>query len=164
MDFKTREIVDVFHRYAKCDDDEDRWCRKNVHGLNLAFLKQHGLDSSDELLEELKKWLDSKNILFIYANDPFKEKLLLQRMIYHIYLPPWVDRIDETYHKVANTYKKLHIPILNTTCNAEAHSSYNRHISKFTPSNIAKQEHGYHCSLADCHEMYLYYVMEYVRL
>ena len=52
MDFETREIVDAFHKHARCNNDDDVWARKNVHGLNLTFLNKYGLDSSSELIKE----------------------------------------------------------------------------------------------------------------
>ena len=163
MDFDTREIIDVFHKHAKCDEG-DSWARKNIHGLNLSFLNKHGSASSAELVDELKSWLANKNILFFYGNDPYKESMFLQRAINDIGLPPWIERIDEAYHKIANTFKKHSIPIFNVRCKPEAHSSYNRSVFRLTPSNAAKQEHGFHCSLCDCHEMYLFYLMEYLHV
>lgn len=159
LDVNTLEIMDVYHEYAKCNET-DSWARRNIHGLSLDFLDKHGHSTSDELINSFKNWLKTKHIMHIYANNPSKEKQFLQRTVYDIGLPVWIDRIKLASHILTQHYKRLSVPILKTSCNIEAHSSYKRHVLNSTnPTECAKANHGYHCSLYDCYELYLFYLM-----
>ena len=60
MCYNTHEIIDVFHEYAKTDDN-DTFARSHIHGLNMDYLKRHGHSSEQSLIRVFKNWLKNKN-------------------------------------------------------------------------------------------------------
>ena len=158
MNAFTRQIVDVFHGHAFAKQS-DWWARLHVHGLNKTFLERNGEYDDIALLQNFKNWLSRKNVLSLYANNPRKESDALDIVIEDIELPPWAERIYQPYHQMALSYKCEFIPILNKRCCFEAHSVFKRYpIRKLNETEIAKRDHGFHCSLYDAYELYLYYV------
>jgi len=157
MCLATRSVVDVFHAYhfTPCPDS---YSRKNVHGLDPNYLKEHGHITQSGLIREFRAWLDKKNYIRIYGNDPRHEVTLLKMPITNIGLPNWADRIDEDYHTIAKCFKNLEIPICGTRCPRVAHCQYNRAISVKNETEVARNKHGFHCSLNDCYELYLYFI------
>ena len=163
MDNVTFQIISVYHKHADCDSDSDGWARTHVHGLNQSYLRLHGFSNDSELLSDFQKWLDSLNVICIFANNPAKERLFLHNnIIRDSLLPNWVDRASEPYHQVANCFKDLNIPVHGINCNPYAHRDYRspsmRHLK--TKKEEAKALHGHHCSLYDAYELYLYHIME----
>lgn len=160
MDNVTYQIVSIYHKHAFCDPDDDQWSRRNVHGLNPDFLSECGFPNACELTDNFKEWLESFVILCMYANNPVKERKLFQKNIVHdIFLPQWEKRMKKSYHKIAICFKQLNVPIVNVRCANYVHS---RFISQFCVTSsgkeLAKRLHGFHCSLYDCFELYLFYL------
>ena len=161
VDIETRKIVDVYHQFARVDWTEDYYSRCYVHGLDTVFLANNGFRCEDHLLKDLKKWLQRKSFRYIYCNDARREGMLLEPyFVEDLPLPPWVTRIREPYHVIANMHKKLNIPIRDTSCVEGAHKSFQL-LQRRDPSGTekAKAEHGHHCALYDAYELYLYYCM-----
>ena len=159
MNYKSREILDVFHAHAYTDN-EDTFARNHIHGLSSLYLYENGYSSFDALLYAFKLWIHEKNYLSIFANGSQKECKALSLNIADIGLPQWNVRNEEAYHQVASKFKKLSIPILHVKCPKEAHSSFHGPcIKNNTDGELAKARHGYHCSLYDVFELYLCYVM-----
>lgn len=162
VDSDTDEIRDVFHAhvaYPFPDYDYDNWSRRHVHGLNLDFLSKHGFENQDDLLSAFRDWLSTHSYKNIYANAPQKEKQFLSLHIDDVKLPPWKQRGSCLSHRLTLVLKRKSVPICNVSCNA--HSSYVKWKAKrpfsLTPSDVAKQDFGFHCSLYDCLEIYFYH-------
>lgn len=160
IDKKTNDIVDVFHAYAYTEED-DKFSRNHIHGLDKNFLRQEGFASSSILLSGFELWLDAKSHkTYILCNDASKEKQQLSACYSAVTtdfnLMPWALRKDCASHQVAIRFKELSIPILGTRCHSLAHASF---ICAPATSNsdaaLAKTKHGYHCALYDAYELYL---------
>ena len=156
-----RQVVDVFHAHAYSTDGDD-WSRKHIHGLNLSYLKKHGYPSESELISAFKCWLHGKNYLTVFSNAPHKEQEALSLNICDIGLPPWIERHDQPYHVIVKSFKDMNLSLLDKTCPREAHSAYIGVDKNHQPNSLtqkAKELHGYHCSLYDCWEMYLCFIL-----
>ena len=162
MDNESYQIVSVYHKHVECNPTVDRWSRRNVHGLNVRYLQMYGLQNQCELVLDFKNWLNSFHVLQIYANDPHKERILLQNnRINDILLPAWTERVAQPYHCVAARFKELNVPILDKKCDGYVHNSFvGDHFNKMNKSQVIKLLHGYHCSLYDVYELYLFYVFQ----
>ena len=160
IDAMTREIVDVYHGYA-CSEESDTWARRHVHGLNQTFLTNNGHASESALIAHFRKWLRGKDVLAFYGQAPQQERERIQTTIHDMNLPPWAKRITRDYHSVANAFKVGEVPILHTHCPvALAHRDFSGYpLKRMTDTEVAKHEHGVHCSLYDTFELYLAYVM-----
>ena len=162
MDNNTHEIVSVYHEHVDCDSEVDEWSRKYLHGLNRNYLRTHGFEEVHELVLHFQRWIKSFDVVCMYANAPDKERQLLPgRTIHDLLLPPWQERMRKPYHVVANRYKELRIPIVNVRCGGYIHSQYEGircHVQNKT--QMMKLLHGFHCSLYDCYELYLYYLLQ----
>jgi len=160
MNALTREIVDVYHAYAKCEN-ADFYCRSHIHGLNTLYLKEFGFPNEKALIDNFKRWLRTKDVLVMYANDPTKEKTVLNLPIKDMELPKWTERVSMFTHQTALAFKKNSIPVLNKSCPKHAHNSFvGFPVMRDTPTQLAKRSHGYHCSLYDSFELYLVYVTD----
>lgn len=160
MNALTREIVDVYHAYAK-PEDGDVYARRHIHGLSVLYLKTHGFLSEKDLIADFKKWLRGKDVLVMYANDPTKEKSALNLIIRDMNLPVWKERASMFVHQTALAFKKNSVPVLNKTCPKQAHGAFvGFPICKNSATELAKRNHGYHCSLYDAFELYLHYVTD----
>lgn len=149
-----KNIVNSYHNYAWCPPNKDIWSRKNIHGLNPNFLYHNGFPNETILIQDFRKWLSLFNVDKIYVNGFSKhEQIKLDVSIIDIGLPEWSERIKHDYHNIPNSCKKLN--------HSEAHNCYvsSGNISKCnTPSQQAKISHGWHCSLMDVYELYLFYL------
>ena len=160
MNALTREIVDVYHAYAK-SESVDFYARGNIHGLSPSYLHEFGFPNEKALIENFKTWLRTKDVLAMYANDPAKEKTVLNLPIRDMELPKWTERVSMFTHQTALAFKKNSIPVLNKSCPKHAHSSFVGYYPlRETPTQLAKYSHGYHCSLYDSFELYLAYVTD----
>ena len=150
----TNAIVDVFLGYAYTDED-DKFARSHIHGLNKAYLKNYGFPSVESLLTMFKTWLSRKHYFALFANDSRKESQALGLKFNDFKLVPWAERSHRASHQLALRYKELSIPILHTFCPPFAHSSFaSAPSSPNAFSSIAKHRHGHHCALYDCLELY----------
>ena len=161
MRLHDRQIVDAFHGYAYTTQD-DAWARKRIHGLSLSFLKERGYSSEAELVTVFKSWLRHKNYLNIFSNGPQKEQKALSLNVFDLPLPPWIERHNQPYHVVAQCFKDINIRLLGKSCCREAHSAFegfDRNQADDSLTMLAKERHGYHCSLYDCIELYLCFIL-----
>ena len=159
MNALTRQIVDVYHAYAMSTDD-DSYARKHIHGLNPYFLFHKGFPTEDSLIKNFRSWLRGKDILALFANDPAKEKSVLNLNINDMSLPPWTERIRQPSHEVSLAFKNNFIPVLDKRCCKAAHNDFVAYpLFKNNDTEIAKSQHGFHCSLYDAYELYLTYIM-----
>ena len=55
MNFKSKEIVDVFHGHA-FTTELDSFSRRHVHGLNPVLLKKTGYENTYKLLKAFHSW------------------------------------------------------------------------------------------------------------
>jgi len=154
------EIIDVFHRYVHYpsfkDYDGDRFARFHVHGLNIDFLSQHGLENTDILRSEFFSWLNSCSYSRLFAHAPMKEMNFLNLPIEDVCLRLWKDRHTLSSHRKAIFMKKNCIPICNIVC--KAHTSFRswRCKKRMNFTDMAKRDFGHHCSLYDCVECFLF--------
>ena len=158
---QDRQVIDVFHGHAYTSQNDD-WARKRIHGLSLSFLKERGYSSEAELVSVFKSWLAPKNYLNVFSNDPRKEQKTLSLNICDIGLPGWVERHSQPYHIVAQCFKDINLSILGKSCPSEAHSAFEGFDKSQIGSSLAmlaKERHGHHCSLYDCWEMYLCFIL-----
>lgn len=156
-------IKDVFHRFVRFPFeayDPDMWARFNVHGLNIDYLREHGVTDEKTLVEEFKDWLSWHPHVTLYAHAPAKEEKLLGLPIEDVKLLPWIERDTHVSHKVACNLKQVNFPVCNVRCR-EAHSSFVRWSSseKYCnkQSELIKRTFGHHCSLYDSVECFLYH-------
>ena len=160
MNIMTRQIVDVYHAHAHLQG-RDEWSKLHIHGLNENFLKANGFPNESVLINDFKKWLRGKDILAMYANNPHKEKTVLQLPVLDINLPGWAERSSLISHKTALAFKRNSIPIVDRVCPAEAHSAFKFYpVFRHSPTELAKKDFGHHCSLYDTYALYLHYVLD----
>jgi hypothetical protein len=157
----TYQIVSVYHQHANCDPNVDQWARKHIHGLNLKYLQDYGFSCESALLIDFKRWLAAFNVIRIFCNNPGKERKVFPNLIIDdILLPPWDSRVNQHYHEVTKRFKDLCVPILSVRC-----SSYVHNQCFFPPYlNTAKVLYGYHCSLYDSYQLYLFYLFQTIDL
>jgi len=163
MDLKSGEIVDVFHSYAYTNKN-DWFARKHIHGLDPLFLKQNGYENSAELFTAFQCWMKRKcHIVAMYGNAPNKEKKELNLDITDIGLDNWATRHTKLYHQIAVSYKKKSLAIHTQRCTAKAHSRFQSAIVRHNNvGDAVREQHGYHCSLYDCYELYLFFHLSHV--
>ena len=160
----TCEILDVFHCHVKYpyNHDYDWKARRCVHGLNLDFLKDHGVSDVEELKVSFFKWLESHPYQAMYAHAPTKEIDLLNLPIRNVSLKQWKDRTSLMSHRLAISLKKNLVPICKITCTA--HSSFQCWEPKrrfaWTVTDCAKMNFSHHCSLYDCIECYFFHLQK----
>ena len=160
MNAQTREIVDVYHAYARTEHG-DFYSRRHIHGLSVIYLNEFGFQSEKSLIYDFKKWLSSKDVLVMYANNPTKEKTALNLPVRDMELPVWKERISMFANQTANAFKKKSVPVLNKTCPKEAHAAFHYYpVRNNTSTELAKRSYGYHCALYDAFELYLHYVTD----
>ena len=158
MNALTRQIVDVYHAHA-LSQNPDTWATRHIHGLNKNFIQRNGFPNEDTLIRDFKRWLRSKDVLSIYANAPFKESSTLKLVIKDMNMPPWAERVYQSYHQTALIFKNAFVPILDKRCCAEAHNAFVKYpLMRLNESEIAKRDFGFHCSLYDAYELYLCYI------
>ena len=158
MNAFTRQIVDVYHAHATCHR-ADIWPRLHIHGLNPNYLERYGFPDEESLINDFKEWLRPKDVLSIYANNPAKEVGVLNMPIMDVGIPPWAERVYQSYHQMAIAFKSEFIPILDKRCCPEVHSCFKRYpIKRLSEGEIAKRDHGFHCALYDTYELYLCYI------
>ena len=165
VDSESHDIIDVFHRYVVFPPthgyDSDRWARRHVHGLNRIYLAVHGLQNETVLLREFNKWLLSHPYEQILANAPRKESTFLNLPVHDVCLPPWKERAVLLSHRLSLSLKRDAIPINGIQCSS-AHSCFvdwrPRDPRILSPKDVIKHDFGFHCSLYDCMEIYLYYL------
>ena len=150
----------VYHKYAKCPPYVDEWSRLHVHGLNPMYLMEHGFEDEAALTADFKQWIQHFNVTSMYANGPPHEFEHLNMTVYDMGLPKWVDRYYCDYHQIPQRYKLSGIPFHGILCDSHVHREYVHQFSRRcrTPTDKVKALHGYHCSLADAHELYLFYM------
>ena len=115
VDEETGEVLDVFHRHVVYPymNDFDIFARKHVHGLNLCYLKLHGLRSEYDVIQQFYAWLESHPSDALYAHAPQKEIRLLSLPIFDVCLPPWKERANCVSHKTALSMKCKKVPHLH---------------------------------------------------
>ena len=159
MNAVTHQIVDVYHEHAKSPCSCDSWARLHIHGLQPSFLHQHGFSNEDALVLHFKAWLQDKNVLAMYANDPAKESSMLNMMIKNMNIPTWSERVYQPYHQMALSFKRDFVPILDKRCCPNAHSAFKGYsMKRQSETELAKKDYGFHCSLYDAYELYLCYI------
>ena len=160
ISLKQKSIVAVYHKYAACSPFADAWSRLHIHGLNTDYLLKHGLKDEVTLIQDFKRWLQQFQVVTMYANNPSREFQKLNMTIVDIDLPPWAERVQHEYHQIPQMYKMSSKPFCHITCNDRIHSDLMyKHISDCTTyTQKVKAAHGFHCSLADVLELYLFYL------
>ena len=158
-------IYSVFHMYADCAiyPDPDSYSRRHVHGLRRSLLIRYGVSTERDLCREFCRWIDSLpshcDYIFL-ANDPKKEYNFLPMIkIYDVHLPIWKERVKLQSHQDAIDAKRQCRSICGKKCSAAMHSSYypsRRPECSLSPTQLAKVNHGFHCSLYDALECYYY--------
>lgn len=162
MDNESFQIISVFHKHAECHPKDDKWSRKHIHGLNRNYLSNSGYSNENDLVTACYNWLKSFKVVVLYANNPSKERKLFPKYsVFDMFLPSWEDRMNQPYHVLAHRFKFLNVPILNTRCSAYVHAEYlNKRWMGPSLKDMAKVLHGYHCSLYDCYELYLFFLFQ----
>ena len=155
-------IIDVFHAHANVPfGRDDNWARRNIHGLNLDFLNNHGFPTEHELQAAFHVWYSKRNSVINFVNNPGKESKFLNIKLSDVQLPIWIERVNTPAHQIALAFKRHETPIGNATCFSSIHNcyspDYNNSMDKRT---CAKKEWGFHCSLYDAYEVYLHFSLE----
>ena len=164
MCISTQRVVEVYHSYAYCPLDQDEWARKHVHGLNPFHLIDIGFPNENELIADFKRWLTNYNVCHIYANGARTEAMKLDLAVCDICLPSWVERVQHDYHRIPNFYKcHNECFVTGVSCDEAIHGCYERPriTNSMSATQIAKAQHGWHCSLYDAYELYFFYCKHY---
>ena len=150
----------VYHKYAACPPFTDAWARLHIHGLNPSYLYKYGLKDEETLIDDFKRWLQQFAVITMYANNPQRELQKLNMSMVDIGLPQWTERVQHEYHHIPQMYKMSSKPFCHITCNEHVHSDYvyKSYSDCTTYLQKVKAAHGFHCSLADVHELYLFYL------
>ena len=157
---KTYEICDVLHLYVKFPSscDSDKFARGHIHGLNIEFLDQYGLENQTDLLANVRAWLRKYDSFRLYAHAPYKEMEFLNAHVNDVQLRPWKERHLLKSHQIALTYKVKSVPLYSIQC--KAHTSFKgwkpKKLSHMTLTDVAKCKFSHHCSLYDCFECMLF--------
>lgn len=161
---KTYEILDVLHLYVKFPSscDTDKFARAHIHGLNIDFLDQYGLENETELLVNVRAWLKRFDSFQIFAHAPHKEMEFFNIFINDVHLKPWKERHLLRSHQIALVYKLKSVPLHRIQC--KAHTCFKgwkpKRSSHMTPTDVAKCKFSYHCSLYDCFECMLFFLKD----
>ena len=152
-------IVNIYHNFGFCSSDTDVWARKHIHGLDPEILIDIAFPNESLLIKDFKTWLSQFHVINAYGNNTFRESCKLNLSITDIGLPLWSERVKHNYHKIPNQYKLYNEPFNFLACDSERHRLYVRpNVSLCrTLCQKAKALHGWHCSLADVFELYLFY-------
>ena len=168
MHTRTYKIIDIFLEYASfkksnSNFDDDNFCRRNVHGLNLKFLNNHGVESPEKLRDNFLEWYHDlyPKPSQIFANNPGDEVKFLGLEIENLPLPKWIDRQFTPTHLCSRIAKYASRSFLGVSCDMNcAHSSYKPFLKARKESDIARRRHGVHCALYDVYELYLFFTCE----
>ena len=155
-----KRIVAVYHKFAVCPPYVDEWARLHVHGLDPIYLLEHGFPNEALLIDDFEQWLAPYDVICMYANNPQHEDMKLKRRVLDIALPKWVDRFHLISHQIPLMYKLYSVPFQGIVCDHHIHREYRHEFIRRcrTPIKKVKALHGYHCSLADVHELCLFYL------
>lgn len=170
MNYETQNVIRVYHNFAYCPKYLDKWARRHIHGLDTSVFSSIAFENEDALCKDFKEWTSSfSNIVEMYANCPRKENTLLGLDIKDIGLPVWSERVKHKYHNVPNMLKERNESFFmgfDECCHSMYHRLYRPSYKVFlhTPCQIAKWQSGYHCSLADSFELFLYYCENFNKL
>ena len=155
---KSSLIRDIFHGYVRypfvCD--EDYFARKYIHGLRVKDLACVGFSDVNVLLTEFRHWLRPYASCPMYAHAPAKESQFLSCVLQDVCLPPWKERVKTVSHSTAKAMKLNQVPICNITCTMHDPVYYKSHRQYPNETDLAKAAFGYHCSLYDCYEIFLW--------
>ena len=120
---------------------------------------KNGLPSETDLINDFKAWIRQKPYVMLFANNPGKERKVLNLNISDMPLLQWSERRWEASHKIALKFKQNMVAIAGKRCSTRAHDAFTCSItSKNYLTAAAKREHGFHCALYDVFELYLYYL------
>jgi len=161
VDEESALIKDVFHRHVRYPffRDKDTFARSHIHGLNLHYLQQHGLNNASQLVTLFHQWLSSHPYKAIFAHGPQREVKLLSLPIYDVHLPPWTCRVNMAAHRIARRMKVNNLKICNVSC-FQAHSDFlgwlPKNVNNPSSTDYAKIPFSHHCSLYDCIECYAF--------
>ena len=153
-------IIDVFHAHANVPSMKaDFWSRRNIHGLSLDFLNDHGFPSEQELRAAFHVWFSKRNSVVNFANAPAKESKFLNIKLTDVELPIWVERAKCPAHQIALAFKQHETPIGNAACFSSIHSCYSPPECKKSLDDRTRAilNWGFHCSLYDAFEAYLHF-------
>lgn len=161
MNIITCEIVDSYHDFAH-EYTDDSFARKHVHGLNPKHFSKKGFPLEADLLNDFRKWLESKRYTRIFAHAPGTERKAFNNelIITNLDLPMWTVRRYEPYHVMAKSFKDNMVALAGKRCSKKAHSFYE--VPPYGKGSLesyqAKLEHEFHCALYDAYELYLAYL------
>ena len=162
----SQRVVEVYHGYAYCALEQDEWARTHVHGLDPFLLIDIGFPTECELINDFKRWIANYNVCHIYANGARTEARKLGLAVCDICLPPWAERVRHDYHRIPNFYK-LHNECFESriSCHESIHGYHVRSsvTQGMSDTQIAKVQHGWHCSLYEVYELYFFYREHYFK-
>lgn len=159
-------ILDVFHAHANVSSvRDDVWCRRNIHGLRLDFIRDHGFPSEHELRAAFHVWFSKRNSVANFVNDPAKESKFLNIELNDVKLPIWAERAKCPAHQIALAFKRHETPIGNAVCFSSIHNCFipQKHNKSMDERTRAKKDWGYHCSLYDAYELYLHFSLNHSK-
>ena len=139
-------------------------CGPDVSFMNLTldvYIKT-GFQISRNLCD-FKTWLSQFDVQDIFANNCVQERRLLNMNVKDVGLPNWAERVKHRYHNIPQFCKKYGQPIFHVVCDEDNHRCFQRRdiVPSMKLSDKLKYAHGYHCSLADVYEVYLFYEEQY---
>ena len=156
-------IIDVFHAHGNVPSmRDDIWARRNIHGLSLDFLNDHGFPSEHELRAAFHVWFSKRNSVVNFVNNPAKESKFLNIKLTDVELPIWTERARCPAHQIALAFKRHETPIGNAVCFSSIHNCYSprEYNESMDDRTRAKKEWGFHCLLYDAYEAYLHFSHE----
>jgi hypothetical protein len=171
---QNRHIIDVFHQYALPQDankiqKEAPYC----HCISLEVLKNYTKLQTEDLLNLGKAFANKYTPSIIISNDNtsssdiarITERWNIDLIYENVYLGDWRFRPQFHSHLVANKCKHDSINICNISCDFKKIHCIPFKLPKkkdnINTTQLAKLDHGAHCSLYDCLELYLFITLNY---
>jgi len=154
-------LVDIFHEYGIPSDRQKHLASASYcHCIPYTSLCQITHNSSEILLSRARDFVSLYQSAIVLSNDKSSKsdiyKLIsswnLDLEYCNIYVGDWLIRVNQQSHLESRHAKFQSKSILGKSCNI--HTLPLRQ-QKPTPTNLAKYQHGSHCSLYDTFEIFL---------
>lgn len=169
VDICDLTIIDIYHKFAYASGDT--WSRRNIHGINTDVTYHFAFRNERKLQNDFENWKSNYNIIKVFENSPNEMTHHFFDNVIDLKLPPWEDRVNQRYHLMANRLKDgnavIDATICPTKCSSHIHSLYKPYKTLRRCKNLSerlKLQHGFHCSLYDAFELYLFYKFEHCSL
>ena len=155
-------LIDIFHEYGIPSDKQKHLKSASYcHCIPYASLCYITPNSSENLLSKAREFVSHYPSAIVISNDKSSKSDIyhlisswyLDLEYCNIYVGDWLVRVHQQSHLESRRAKLQCKIILGISCNLHTLPLYKQ---KHTPSHQAKYQHGYHCSLYDTYELFLF--------